>query len=61
MEKIENGCIDCMRSPCLGVYCQYKKEEHHYCDDCGKELELYAFEDAELCLFCALDRLNRIW
>lgn len=59
MKRTENECVDCGK-PCIGDACPYRHVERHYCDSCGEEDELYLYNDEDLCLFCLLDKLERV-
>lgn len=55
MRLIENECVACGK-PCVD-YCKYREVTRYYCDDCGEEKQLYAFDGEELCLDCIEKRL----
>lgn len=59
MKKIENDCVDC-GLPCLGNSCPYRNVPHYYCDRCGNEVDLYHFNDEELCLDCIEKSLEKV-
>ena len=63
MKRIENECVGCtdVGLHCLGNSCPYRNVEHHYCDACGEEDELYDFDGEELCIECIKDILDKVW
>lgn len=58
MIRYENQCVDC-GLPCLGSSCPHKNVPVYICDECGDEdVDIYEFEDRELCLNCIRESLN---
>ena len=51
MITYSNECVDC-GLPCLGSSCPYRNVPHYYCDNCGKELVLFAFSNEEISEDC---------
>lgn len=62
MVRYENDCVGCAvpAYPCIGERCRYRNVPHFYCDECGKETDLYNFEDEELCIDCVEKRLEPV-
>ena len=58
MMNIENDCVGCSL-PCID--CGRKETEHFYCDDCGDETELYEYNDEQLCEYCVLKKLPKVF
>lgn len=59
MVQYENECVDCGK-PCLGDACPYRHVKRCYCDECGKEAELFYYDDRELCIECIKDTLEKV-
>ena len=57
MVRIEDDCCGCVL-PCID--CGRRRTVHHYCDKCGDEVDLYIFEDQELCISCITDMLEKV-
>lgn len=58
MVRYEDECVDC-GLPCTDI-CRYKNAPHWYCDDCGEEVQLYHYDDRELCLDCIENLLEKV-
>lgn len=54
MKKIENECVSCGVSPCLGDSCPNRNVIRFYCDCCGSEEKLYYYGNDEICEECLL-------
>lgn len=61
MIKYENECIGCDPDlGCIGNSCPYLNVPRLYCDSCGCEEDLYWWEDAQLCIDCIIEQLEKV-
>lgn len=65
MIKIENHCCGCAvpSYPCRGSLCPLRRVEVHYCDECGRELEVYdiqVVDKKEYCQSCYEEKFGKI-
>lgn len=56
MIRYENECVQC-GLPCF-LSCPNKSVPHYYCDGCGAEDDVYAFDGDDLCFDCIWDSLQ---
>lgn len=59
MTEYENECLGC-DVPYMGSHCPNRRVPHYYCDDCGEEIDIYEFEEEELCIDCIKDKLVKV-
>ena len=59
MIKYENDCVDC-GLPCMGSSCPYQNAPHWHCDECDREVQLYYYDDRELCIDCIEKELEKV-
>lgn len=59
MRIVDNECVDC-DMPCIGNACKYYRVVRLYCDECGREEQLYDFDGEELCIKCIEKRLDPV-
>jgi hypothetical protein len=57
MRKTLDECV-CCGLPCLGSSCPYAHVTRYYCDECGREADIYEFDDKELCKECIKELLT---
>ena len=62
MKRIENECVGCtsLGMHCQGSSCPNRNVVRFYCDKCGKETDLYYFDDKELCIDCIIENLEKV-
>lgn len=62
MKQIENECVDCtsVGLSCRGSSCPNRNVVRFYCDKCKEEKDLYYFGDAELCIDCIEEELEKV-
>ena len=61
MIVFQNECVGCPpEMGCLGSSCLFRNVEHHYCDECECDDQLYYFDDRELCIECIKEILEEV-